>query len=411
MVTLPGTPLDSSLRLKLEGYRFISNRCDREGTDVFETRLLLQRTICMRGHEAARLFYDEAKFTRVDAAPAMLEHTLIGEGGVHGYDGEPHRHRKATFLDILAPQDVERLVNISDLWFERYVDLWEAEHSIVLFEQLREILCRAVFEWAGVPLEEDKVAERTRDLTDMINSPASVGIMQVRGQLARRRAESWAEQLIRQSRRDNAFPAVNAVSAWANHRELDGELLPERVAAVELLNILRPVVAVARFIVFEAMALWSYPRIREALVSGELQPAWVADEVRRFYPFFPFVAARVRETFEWNGQVFEQGTRTVLDLYGTNHDARLWPRPEEFNPMRFRQAADAYALIPQGGADAASHHRCPGEPATLALMERALTWLTERIAYDIPAQDLSLNLAHIPAEPPSGFVMANVRRR
>ena len=49
-----------------EGYSHITNRCRRLGSDVFETRLLAQATVCMQGPEAARAFY-EHPITRVGA--------------------------------------------------------------------------------------------------------------------------------------------------------------------------------------------------------------------------------------------------------------------------------------------------------------------------------------------------------
>lgn len=57
---------DSTLALIRDPYRFISDGCRRHQSDLFETRLLLQRTICMTGPEAARLFYDPT-FSRARA--------------------------------------------------------------------------------------------------------------------------------------------------------------------------------------------------------------------------------------------------------------------------------------------------------------------------------------------------------
>ena len=48
--------LDSTLALLSEGLAFISSRCDRYGTDIFETRLMLGRAICMRGEGEALLY-------------------------------------------------------------------------------------------------------------------------------------------------------------------------------------------------------------------------------------------------------------------------------------------------------------------------------------------------------------------
>src|SRR5690625_7831989 len=56
---------DSTLALRRDPYRFISNQCNRHASDAFETRLLLQKMTCIRGEEAAKVFYDTAFFSRV----------------------------------------------------------------------------------------------------------------------------------------------------------------------------------------------------------------------------------------------------------------------------------------------------------------------------------------------------------
>jgi fatty-acid peroxygenase len=45
---------DSTLALLSDGYQFISKRCHRYHSPVFQTRLLLQPFICMSGAEAAK---------------------------------------------------------------------------------------------------------------------------------------------------------------------------------------------------------------------------------------------------------------------------------------------------------------------------------------------------------------------
>lgn len=59
--TIPRDPtFDSTLAVVREGYRALRS-------DMFETRLLLQRATCIRGEEAARIFYGSENFTRVGA--------------------------------------------------------------------------------------------------------------------------------------------------------------------------------------------------------------------------------------------------------------------------------------------------------------------------------------------------------
>lgn len=83
---------DSTLALLREGYTFIGARCDRLRTDAFSTRLVLTRAICLRGADAARLFYSSDRFTRVDAMPRSVLHLLQDTGSVQLLDA----HRTGT---------------------------------------------------------------------------------------------------------------------------------------------------------------------------------------------------------------------------------------------------------------------------------------------------------------------------
>lgn len=70
---IPRDPLpDSTLAFLRDGYEFIPKRAHRLGTDMFRTRLLLRKAICLTGHEAAELFYDTSRFRREGAAPGRL---------------------------------------------------------------------------------------------------------------------------------------------------------------------------------------------------------------------------------------------------------------------------------------------------------------------------------------------------
>ena len=130
-------------------------------------------------------------------------------------------------------------------------------------------------------------------------------------------------------------------------------------------------------------------------------------EVRRFYPFFPFVVARVRQAFDWQGYHFPKRRKVILDLYGTNQDARWWEQPEAFRPERFRHWDESpFAFIPQGGGEHQQDHRCAGEWITIELMKVALSFLTRSMTYDVPEQNLRISLSRMPAIPKSRFVIS-----
>lgn len=403
---------DSTLALARDPYGFIADRCRRHGSDAFEARIMLQRTICLTGHDAAALFYDPERFMRAGAAPGRLEKALFGRGGVQGLDGEAHRNRKRMLMSLMTPERLGALGEIAEECWRRYARQWQTRDSVVLYDQVQRLLCEAVCRWAGVPLADPEVESRSAELTALFEQAGAVGPKYWWGRLARRRAERWAGDVIAGVRAGRLHPPEHsAAHVIAGHRDPDGALLRPPVAAVELLNVLRPAVAVAVFVTFAAVALHQYPAARRGLQAdahGYLD--LFVQEVRRFYPFFPAVAARVRRDFEWRGYRFPARRRVLLDLYGTNHDGRVWENPDAFLPERFmRWDEGPYNFIPQGGGDHYLGHRCAGEWGTLELMRVAVRFLSEELAFRVPEQDLSIDRSRLPALPRSRVVLETIR--
>lgn len=412
---MPDIPRDlqaeSSLSLLSEGYSFIPSRCQRLGSDIFQVRLLLQNTICMSGEEAAKLFYDEQLFERQHAAPRMLQKTLFGQGGVQGLDGEAHRHRKRLFMSLLTDDAVAELVRLSETHWQAAIETWQRSDHIVLMPEVQAILTRSVCEWAGVPLAEGEVLQRRDQLAAMIDGAGGIGARHLRARKARKEAENWMIGLISRVRAGELqVDETRALAVVARYLDLGGKALDERAAAVEMLNLLRPTVAVTRFIIYAALELLAHPEWQQRLQRDDAALEPFAQEVRRLHAFFPFTAARVREDFEWRGYHFPKGTRVLLDLYGTNRDSRLWTEPEAFRPERFATwDGSAFNFITQGGGDAATGHRCPGEPLAISLLMSALRMLTRRMTYAVPAQDLRMDASRMPAQPESLLIIEDVR--
>lgn len=412
---MPDIPRDlqaeSSLSLLSEGYSFIPSRCQRLGSDIFQVRLLLQNTICMSGEEAAKLFYDEQLFERQHAAPRMLQKTLFGQGGVQGLDGEAHRHRKRLFMSLLTDDAVAELVRLSETHWQAAIETWQRSDRIVLMPEVQAILTRSVCEWAGVPLAEGEVLLRRDQLAAMIDGAGGIGARHLRARKARKEAENWMIGLISRVRAGELqVDETRALAVVARYLDLGGKALDERAAAVEMLNLLRPTVAVTRFIIYAALELLAHPEWQQRLQRDDAALEPFAQEVRRLHAFFPFTAARVRKDFEWRGYHFPKGTRVLLDLYGTNRDSRLWTEPEAFRPERFATwDGSAFNFITQGGGDAATGHRCPGEPLAISLLMSALRMLTRRMTYAVPAQDLRMDASRMPAQPESLLIIEDVR--
>lgn len=406
--------IDHSLSLMREGYMYILNRRKSFNSDIFETRLLGKKAICMGGKEATEVFYDSEKFKRKDAAPNRVVQTLFGKNGVQALDGQNHKHRKEMFMSIMSPVGLERLTDITEKQWEIAINKWGKMDDIILYEEAQEILCRTACQWAGVPVQEDEIKRLTIDLGAMFESAAAIGPTHWLGRNARNQVEEWIGELINEVRDGKVNPPENtALHKFAWHRDLEGNLLDTKTAAVEVINILRPIVAIAIFINFLALAVHHYPEEREKLETHDGKYAQMfVQEVRRFYPFFPFAVALVKKDFTWNGYKFEEGTLTLLDLYGTNHDPEIWENPDVFRPDRFAKWEESpFSFIPQGGGDYFMGHRCAGEWVTIEVMKVSLDYLANRMKYEVPDQDLSFSMVSMPSIPHSKIVLKNVKRR
>lgn len=61
-----------------------------------------------------------------------------------------------------------------------------------------------------------------------------------------------------------------------------------------------------------------------------------------------------------------------------------------------------------GGGDHETGHRCAGEWLTIELTKRAVRLLTGAMTYEVPPQDLRIDLSRMPAIPRSRFVVRRV---
>ncbi|WP_163536987.1 cytochrome P450 [Gracilibacillus sp. YIM 98692] len=400
--------LDHTLAIMQEGYLFIQNRLDYFQSNIVETRLFGQKVICMSGAEAARIFYDSEKFKRQGAAPKRVQKTLFGVGAIQSMDGQVHRHRKVLFNALMTPTHQKQIAELTLHKWRQFLSERTNGGKVILFEEARKVLCEAACEWAGVPLKQKELPMRAKDFTDMVYAFGTVGPIHWRGRKARKRAEAWIKDIIRDVRKGRLqVPKESATHQMAFHQQLNGNPFDLNMAAIELINVLRPIVAISTFITFAALALYEHPHYIEKLRHGsEKDLENFSQEVRRYYPFAPFVGARVNRPFIWNDCKFSKGMLVLLDLYGTNHDTNLWEQPKKFYPERFdHMPKNAYHFMPQGGGDVEKGHRCPGEGITVEVIKASLSFLLHDIKYDIPKQDLRYKLNEIPTLPTSGFVM------
>ncbi|MET9637749.1 cytochrome P450 [Streptomyces virginiae] len=411
MPTLKNPPsvwTDGTLSLLAQGYAWLPDHMRASADGTVRTRLLGRRTVALRGPEAVAFFYDEQHVQRRAALPDPVLDTLFGQGAVHTLDGLAHRVRKAMFLSLLKDdKGIEALREHVLLRWREAVGRWreEPEESVVLFDETARVLALAVCDWTGVPVTGAGGAQLARDCVAMVDGFATAGPRHLRARHARNRQEEALGRLVVRVREQReTAPDGSALDVVARHRDADGAVLDPRPAAVELLNIIRPTVAIAWFVTFAAHALHRWPEHRGPLrgdASGHLATGF-AHEVRRFYPFAPFVGGLAARDLQWRGEIVPAGTLLLLDLYGQHHDPQLWAHPYRFDPHRYAAGESLRHLIPQGGGDAAEGHRCPGEDITVTLLTALVTELAG-LDVHVPDQDLTIPLSRMPTLPRSGF--------
>src|SRR6478735_1696517 len=332
---------DLGILLARHGYDAVArDRTARGGADTYVSRLLGRRTVVLGDPDGARAFYDESLARRAGAVPPPLASLLFGRGAVHGMDGTEHRDRKRLILDVLDPDRLDSLVD----------------------------------EVRGADVTRTGADLVSRRLAEIVDGFGFAGPAYVRGWRARRWAERWARTAVRDTRDGRTKPVAGTALQMIAATDLD-----ERQAAVELLNVLRPTVAVSWLGCFAGLALASVPAEERArLVPQEAvhERYAFAQEVRRTSPFVPALTALAVRGTEVSGVQVREGDRLLLDVIGIDHHESRWPAPRLFDADRFLDhdevaAESAFDLVPQGGGHP-SGHRCPGESLTLRLLSETI---------------------------------------
>ncbi|GAA3723690.1 cytochrome P450 [Salinicoccus jeotgali] len=393
-----------------KGYGLLEELRQDVGAPVVKAELLNEEMIITYGKEAARKFYDPENFKRGGAMPTPILKTLFGEDGVQTLDGEAHHHRKNYFMDLMKPERMEDYQKILDRNLTAELDKQHGEFE--LFDLANRVLFNSIAEWSGINLEryDDKTLEDlAQNQISMISGAVTSPKDHIKGVTDRNESEKWARGLIEEAR---AHPVKGkehlALYTFAQATDLDGNLLPVEVAAVELLNIIRPTVALTVWIALMGHALFSYDDIRTALKEDfdALQDPFI-QEMRRYYPFFPMLPAIAVRDVEIDGYEIPEGSWVVLDLYGSNHDARTIADPEKFEITRYKDNAtslsyeEEYEMIAQGGGKFREMHRCAGEWITLHSMRVFSDHLVNRYDFSVPEQDWTIPFNQFPTYPNS----------
>src|SRR5699024_428899 len=144
---------------------------------------------------------------------------------------------------------------IFDHEWHHSLDRLRGSGRVVLHNLSQVVLTRTAVRWAGIPLQAADLPRLTTELSLMFTQVARFGPANWYAQWRRRGTERWCAEWIRQVREGQLSPAPGtAVEVLAHHRDERDRELSEEVAAVELLNILRPIAAVTLFFEIAAAA-------------------------------------------------------------------------------------------------------------------------------------------------------------
>ena len=374
---------DLTLRLLRDGYRAIErDRAARGGATTYESRMLGRRAVVLGGASGAQVFYDDAVVRRKAAIPPPLAWLLFGRGAVHGLDDTDHLARKEMFLGVLGPEQVADCARAAGAELARASAVWRGR-DVDLHDELVVAYGTAVLRWVGVDLATLRLRDLSREYARIVNGFGFAGPAYVRAWVARRRTDRWARELVADVRQGRSTAPDGSVLSVIAASDLD-----DRLAGVELGNVVRPTIAVSWLGVHAARALAEVDDDTRRRLAGDDADAealrWsFAQEVRRTTPFVPALTGLVRRRSSHAGVALPPRHHVVLDVCGINLDPERYPDPLAFRADRFlHDAPGRYDLVPQGGGEPTGH-RCPGESLTLQLLVRT-TEVLAGLRMDVP---------------------------
>src|SRR5690606_25660457 len=124
------------------------------------------------------------------------------------------------------------LVRLTEkIWLQELPN-WIRRDRIQLYEETLQILTRAVCTWVGVPLSPSELKKRTELLRAMFEDAGAPGLKHFHSRRARKDAETWIINIVNKVRSGELEVNPNSpLATVCYHRDEDGQLLSERVAA------------------------------------------------------------------------------------------------------------------------------------------------------------------------------------
>jgi cytochrome P450 len=121
------------------------------------------------------------------------------------------------------------------------------------------------------------------------------------------------------------------------------------------------------------------PAVWDGVASGTLEVNAVVEEVLRHRSTATGVGRTVAEPIERHGERLEPGTQLILSIWGADHDAAAYSRPDEVDPRRGND-------VPHLAFGHGPHH-CIGAALARAELQEGLAALTARLTCPVVGSD------------------------
>jgi cytochrome P450 len=312
---------------------------------------------------------------------------LLGPGSFMLCDGEEHLAGRRAVVPAFHARAVQQHADTVGAAVRREVALWPRDTPIALHPRLHaltlEIVLRTIF---GAGCDEQRLRVLAERVGAMLSITASAVLPQpglrhgpgawIWRRFLRRRAE--ADELI-YALLEEPIPAGELGGLLARLRAArnpDGTPLSRRQLRD---NVVTAIVSghetTASELEWAFQLLAHHPVVLRRLMEeidrddGEEYLAATVKEVLRHRPAFLFTIPRaVRRPIELDGMTLRAPVQLLGCTYLVHHDPALHPRPHEFRPERFLEAAPELQWLPWGGG----RRRCPGRHMAFLEMKAVL---------------------------------------
>lgn len=398
-------------------FGFIADRVSEHGP-VFRTRLLGRDAVVFASPSATTHFIDESVVQREGSMPGHIE-KLFGGRSLPLLDGGEHAARKRAVMAGFSRDALVGYLPPMQRGFEAALAAWSKQEEVVCIPEFQRLALETIAaNVVGLSPGEDfdtLLEEYPKVIAGMGGLPIPLP------------GTTFSSAA---GARDRIFDVLGR--AVADHREnprndglqriLDApEKLDDEQAVLELHH-----VHLAGYIVFAHLAsavmnLSRYPELLDELwgevshapdVSAEALGTLpllsdVVREVKRWTPVVPTIFGQAREDFDALGHRIPKGWMLVWAPWSTSVSDECFTEPHRFDPTRFSEARSEHrkhdhAFVPQG-AGPQTFHKCAGHDYSTLFLEVFLLVLLRGYRWELPDQNLELDLSKIPPEPIDGL--------